>query len=346
PAGGRVLGVAVQRLNADLLGAVDSTAIRALLDEAGRYQPQPLAAVLAAYYRATPAGLWAAAHRDLQRRDYPAAVQRLEALLAMDPAIRERALPLLEAALDGLAGTRPPGEALDWLDRTRPLLGDSSRLYALYGQLHAALNDLPLARQYLYRAVVLDPADAAIRRQLREAVLAELAQQERTLAYGAGIALLEEIIGIDPDYGAWHQHLERYYREQAAALAAPGAVQVPVRRRQGVMHVEVRLNGAPQPFLFILDTGASHTVLSAAAARRLGISPTADAAPVQVNTANRRVPAMPVTLAMVDLHGAVVRDVPALILDTLEGVDGLLGLSYLRHFRVEIRDEAVMLIRR
>ncbi|MCP4040594.1 MAG: hypothetical protein GY731_01390, partial [Gammaproteobacteria bacterium] len=71
----------------------------------------------------------------------------------------------------------------------------------------------------------------------------------------------------------------------------------------------------------------------------LGIAVPGDAPRLWVRTANRRVAASLVTLESVDLGGAVVEQVPALVLETLDGIDGLLGLSFLRHFNVEIHQQ-------
>jgi predicted aspartyl protease len=64
----------------------------------------------------------------------------------------------------------------------------------------------------------------------------------------------------------------------ATLAAARGVVHGPIPLRLGPSHVLVQaiLNGQ-EPVTLLLDTGASHTLLTPATARRLGLSPTADA---------------------------------------------------------------------
>ena len=47
-----------------------------------------------------------------------------------------------------------------------------------------------------------------------------------------------------------------------------------------------------------------------------------------------------VTLTSIDLAGATVRDMRAVVLEELSGYDGLLGLDFLARFDVDINAEA------
>jgi len=283
--------------------------------------------------------------------------------------------PVLEQALTELVNAyRLEGRydlALAWLDRGRRLLGENAALYMLYASTHTARRDFAQARSCLRRAVRLDPglADAANRR-LRGVVLAEVRTLERDGAVEQILALLEEASREDPDYAAYQQHLGRHYLQQGAYPAAidaleravmldaslrdatmpllrearlrlslPELTRVSFRRAHGVIHVDVRLNDAALASRFILDTGASYTVISRELADALGIQVTEAVPRLRVQTASSTVLAPLVTLASVDLGGARVQDVPALVLDTLGGTDGLLGLSYLRFFDVAIEQD-------
>jgi clan AA aspartic protease (TIGR02281 family) len=127
-------------------------------------------------------------------------------------------------------------------------------------------------------------------------------------------------------------------RQALEALGEPGAstVQVSIQRRGGSALVPARINGELVG-VFILDTGASYTSVSTAIANRLGI-PTGGAS-VRLATASGVIQAPLVVVDEVDVGGAVARHVPVVVHD-LPGmpsnVAGLLGISFLERFRVNL----------
>jgi len=80
----------------------------------------------------------------------------------------------------------------------------------------------------------------------------------------------------------------------ARLAASRGVVHGPIPLRLGSSHVLVRavLNGQ-EPVTLLLDTGASHTLLTPVIARRLGLSPTADAPTKTLNTADGQLHTVP-----------------------------------------------------
>ncbi len=96
---------------------------------------------------------------------------------------------------------------------------------------------------------------------------------------------------------------------------------------------------------FLIDTGASTVALSANDARRLGLQPEKLVYSRPVFTAQGEVRAAPVILSRIDVGGATVREVKALVLK-----DGpktsLLGMSFLgRLSRIEATPETLILRR-
>ncbi len=136
-------------------------------------------------------------------------------------------------------------------------------------------------------------------------------------------------------------------RQALESLGEPGAstVQVPIQRRGGSAMIPGRINGESVG-LFILDTGASYTSLSSGVANRLGI-PTTGAGSVRLATASGVIQAPLVVVDEVDVGGAVARHVPVVIHD-LPGmpsnVAGLLGISFLERFRVNLDMGSSLLI--
>ena len=116
-------------------------------------------------------------------------------------------------------------------------------------------------------------------------------------------------------------------------------ITVPVRRIGQLYVVGVELNGSRTAQL-ILDTGASHTILSQELVRDLALLPS-DYRPglVVLKTAGGsvdaqvvRIDSMKIAAAEVKNSAAAVHTVP----DFPPGVDGLLGLSFLHQFEVTL----------
>jgi aspartyl protease family protein len=87
--------------------------------------------------------------------------------------------------------------------------------------------------------------------------------------------------------------------------------------------------------LFLLDTGSTLCVLSRDVARRLALPPTGNTVTVQTANGNVRSPVL--RLADVDVGGTRVGDVEAVVHDKLpDGIDGMVGLSFLNRFSYSI----------
>ncbi len=102
------------------------------------------------------------------------------------------------------------------------------------------------------------------------------------------------------------------------------------------------MNG--ETILFMADTGATNMVLSTADANRLGIDREALAFTGQASTANGIVRTAQVRLPEVQLGPFRDADFPAYVTDGEMDIS-LLGMDYLRLFRVEIAGERMILSR-
>lgn len=126
------------------------------------------------------------------------------------------------------------------------------------------------------------------------------------------------------------------------SVSESGEIVVP-RGPDGHYRMRLGVNGAPVNFL--VDTGATDLVLSAADARRAGIDPDGLAYTGQARTANGTVPMARVTLDEVQLGGMVDNRVPASVTGGALDIS-LLGMSYLEEFgRIEISDDRLRLSR-
>ncbi|MEW6247651.1 MAG: retropepsin-like aspartic protease [Nitrospirota bacterium] len=127
--------------------------------------------------------------------------------------------------------------------------------------------------------------------------------------------------------------------EATTALETTGRViTIPVEHMGAVLIVATQLNRS-RPARLILDTGASYTILSRAVALDLGLFSDAHTATVTLNTVGGPVQADVVRVESIRVAEAEVRNSLAAIYDlpdAPEGVEGLLGLSFLRQFEVTL----------
>jgi len=121
----------------------------------------------------------------------------------------------------------------------------------------------------------------------------------------------------------------------------PGTVPTTVPIETVGNHILVRaLLNQREAVTLLLDTGATHTMLTPEAARRVGLAPAPGAftGALQVVGGNKvRFPLVP--LASLDMGGAVVENLRVGILSTFPGtrpVDGLLGGDFLEHFTLTL----------
>ncbi len=116
---------------------------------------------------------------------------------------------------------------------------------------------------------------------------------------------------------------------------------IPLERLGSLWVVTIQVNGT-RPAKLILDTGASHTMLSFAVARDLALWAQGSSTSITMHTAGGTVQADVVPIASISIGGAEVRDTVATIYDLPEvppGIEGLLGQSVLRQFEVTLNAE-------
>jgi aspartyl protease family protein len=100
-----------------------------------------------------------------------------------------------------------------------------------------------------------------------------------------------------------------------------------VRGHGGDFAVGVHINGAKVPM--VLDTGASSVVLTHEAAKAAGLPLEVLDYTVNVDTANGRTRAAPVTLDRLAVGGLIERSVPALVVQPGQLKNNLLGMTFL-----------------
>jgi len=136
--------------------------------------------------------------------------------------------------------------------------------------------------------------------------------------------------------------------EQVLAQFIPGravskgrAVEI-ARGGSGSFSLAMQVNGARVPM--VLDTGASSVVLTQEAAKAAGLPLEFLKYSVNVDTANGRARAAPVTLDRISIGGITERAVPALIAQPGQLRISLLGMSFLNRLESwEVRGERLLM---
>lgn len=146
-------------------------------------------------------------------------------------------------------------------------------------------------------------------------------------------------------------NIPQKYRQNAAHIKAkepaPGQqppkswsldkASVPLQKKGAVVIVPATLNERAEGN-FVVDTGASYTMISHATAKELSIDLSQKFPTMPFQTANGVVHAPLVKLDSIDVGGLQVRDLTAAVHDVFpdSSISGLLGLNFLSNFRLDI----------
>ncbi|MSR46337.1 MAG: tetratricopeptide repeat protein [Planctomycetes bacterium] len=119
--------------------------------------------------------------------------------------------------------------------------------------------------------------------------------------------------------------------------AAGDAVEIRFQRGGGAVRATARFSDRLDASV-IVDTGASITAISEGLADRLKIDRSRPLRTVTVTTASGRLDAPVVLLSSLDLHGAKVTNVEAVVLPLQDdgGGEALVGLNFLEHFHLSL----------
>ncbi len=370
--GGRVIGLAFPAADAaGEVAAVDVATLADLLATQRAWRPTGLAEFRRWYFRESPAGRVAELETLADAGRWQDMIDSAGLRLGLADGYEDEILTLLELAYvqaaRQLSEADRPAAALDLLDEADRLLGTSPRRAVLSATLHERAGDADAALT-AYLAAAGDGTDARDARDRARRVIAGAAASgtvadatllsmieraaegdRRHAPYpllageillrlgrtGEAMAELNRALRLDP---ALAPRVGPLLETARARMSNPSTVRVPVVTQGDVMVVNVRINDSPRSYRFVLDTGASYTAVSLQAALELGINAMFTGTPqVELETANGRVFADVVNLASVSLGEARAGNVDAVILETMRGVDGLLGQSFLGRFDVRIR---------
>lgn len=140
-----------------------------------------------------------------------------------------------------------------------------------------------------------------------------------------------------PDRVNVQQRLHRLYaNSECVALAGKGRAVIRFNPDDPMIRANVKVGR--ETGVFMIDTGASYTVLTTELAEKLGLELSSS---ILVHTASGITEARLSVVDVVELQGVRATRVPVAVVDSLPpGLDGLLGLSYLARFYVQMESLA------
>ncbi|HSK31674.1 MAG TPA: TIGR02281 family clan AA aspartic protease [Candidatus Limnocylindria bacterium] len=134
------------------------------------------------------------------------------------------------------------------------------------------------------------------------------------------------------------QNQEPPRRAEPEKKPAPGKASIPIEKLGQVVVIQATLNNK-QSAKFIVDTGASYTMISSALARDLSIDTTGqNQKTMPFQTANGLIQAPLTNLDSIAVGGIEIKNLTAAVHDAVPDaqIAGLLGLNFLSNFKMDI----------
>jgi tetratricopeptide (TPR) repeat protein len=218
--------------------------------------------------------------------------------------------------------------ALDFLPAQAADIGKAMlRAYRDWGQALLRQGEFSSAANLFREALQVDATNGELYFALGQAEFRRQAFEEAIQAFEAALAYEPGLRG----------EVEPYLTKARALLGGPETVVITFPPGSKRIEIPMLLNGSLQ-LPFIIDTGASMTLMPAWAAEQLGYRAQSTSDWIRVQTAGgpRRLPYA--SLGRIEIQGLGLSNLPVLFGD-LPGYDasrGLLGMDFLRHFSMAV----------
>ena len=174
---------------------------------------------------------------------------------------------------------------------------------------------------------------------------------EKLGRYCDAVLPLQSWISLNParnDTSQVRVIIDDYMKKGNCSLATGGEETFPVSRQGRPITLPVTING--RRGIFILDTGATFVALKKAFAQKASVVVDQTSA-VRLHTANGITDGKMGRAATIQLHSLQAKDVPIVVEDDAkatfgDGIDGLLGMSFLSRFKVIIDTKVIKISNR
>jgi clan AA aspartic protease (TIGR02281 family) len=204
-------------------------------------------------------------------------------------------------------------------------------------------GDYKVALDYFHHAERQNPKDMSIRYYMAVAL-------EKLSRYNEAILQYQYVAEHGDNSQAVKSAVQRLAalqekRTQAATPeVSPEVSIVPLKKSGQALMVDAKLNNQVSG-TFILDTGATYTSISREMAEEMGLD-LVNCPKVRITTANGRIEVPKVMISTLNVNGLEAHDVEATVIDVRKGssFSGLLGLSFIRKFKLTIDPESNSLI--
>ena len=133
--------------------------------------------------------------------------------------------------------------------------------------------------------------------------------------------------------------------QEQPSPGVPEKVTVPIQKRGQIVIVAATLNEKTKGN-FVVDTGASYTIISRATAQSLQIDLDGKHPTASLQTANGVIETPLVALDSVEVGGLQIKGITAAVHDVFpdSSISGLLGLNFLTNFRMDIDTKSSVLV--
>lgn len=125
-------------------------------------------------------------------------------------------------------------------------------------------------------------------------------------------------------------------------------MKLPLNKEEPIIILKVDLTGKLGKYTIdmALDTGATYSMIPWGVAEQLGYDPAGSSERVNITTATTTMKAPLITLDTMGIGKMIVKNVKVAVHDlpAKSRVDGLLGLSYLKHFDLSLRFKKGLLV--
>ena len=196
------------------------------------------------------------------------------------------------------------------------------------GLLALERHDYAEAARIWSRAVSLQPDNPTFH-YMRATALARLGHAT------SAVDAYQQTLLLEPSQRLAQLATEGLARLAGGARKAGGEAIVPIQASRGVWIAHVTLNDR-QTARFLVDTGASVTLLSPALAKLLSLRPYTGGPTTALQTVAGQTSGASVVISSIRLGDAEARDVPGVIHEPGFEVDGILGNSFLSRFLITL----------